>query len=103
MLGYAHHLLLRIVNLVGVSRWQSYSIGGEGAYALHIASYNSSCVGLSPEIDHHLTYTPRMLSAEDAQKLSIPLAIYISNDEPLDEVIETLATFSIILNQICVV
>ena len=44
-----------------------------------------------------------MLSAEDAQKLSIPLAIYISNDEPLDEVIETLATFSIILNQICVV
>ncbi|KAF8746235.1 hypothetical protein AX14_000034 [Amanita brunnescens Koide BX004] len=28
---------------------------------------------------------PAMLSAEDAQKLTIPLAIYISNDEPLVE------------------
>lgn len=44
-----------------------------------------------------------MLSAEDAQKLTIPLAIYISKDEPLDEVIETLATFSIMINQLCIV
>jgi hypothetical protein len=28
----------------------------------------------------------RMLSVSDAQKLTIPIAIYISNDEPIDEV-----------------
>lgn len=27
-----------------------------------------------------------MLSVEDAQKLTVPLAIYISKDEPIDEV-----------------
>lgn len=38
-----------------------------------------------------------MLSVDDAQKLTIPLAIYISKDEPLDEVIETLAILSFLL------
>ena len=38
-----------------------------------------------------------MLSVDDAQKLTIPLAIYISKDEPLDEVIETLAISSFLL------
>lgn len=88
---------MRIVNSFGVFRWQGYYIGGEGAYTFHITIYNSSCVGLSPEIDHLLTYTLRMLSVDDAQKLTIPLAIYISKDEPLDEVIETLAILSFLL------
>lgn len=31
-------------------------------------------------------YTDRMLSAADAEKLLVPIAIYASKDEPLDEV-----------------
>lgn len=37
-----------------------------------------------------------MLSASDAEKLEIPLGLYISNDEPLEEVI-ALATTGTVL------
>ncbi|KAG6891405.1 hypothetical protein C0992_007629 [Termitomyces sp. T32_za158] len=34
---------------------------------------------------------PAMLSATDAEKLTVPLGIYISKDEPLDEVLDVIS------------
>ena len=68
-------------------RRQSYCGGCWRKYALQCLFHRPPSVGrLTQGLKYCITDLHRMLSVDDSEKLTIPLAIYVSKDEPLNEV-----------------
>jgi len=80
----ACHLQFLILELY---RRQSYCGGCWKRYALQCLFHHPPSVGRSIQgLKYRITDLDRMLSIDDSEKLTIPLAIYVSKDEPLNEV-----------------